>query len=140
MFKSQKSATLIIMKLIKYLWYIPALYVAYMFGNKITEGLAHSQEFIDIISIIPFLKPIAYNLTPFVGLLDLSIGLSLLLNPFVTKNNKIQTFLFVWAIAWPFVPSSLRYFGGVAEFEIVEVLSISISACISYLLWRRYTK
>jgi hypothetical protein len=127
-------------KITKYLWYVPALYVAYMFGNKITEGLAHSQEFIDIISIISPLKSIAYYLTPFVGLLDLFIGLSLVLNPFITKNRKIQTFLFVWAMVWPFVPSSLRYFGGVAEFEIVEVLSISVSACLSYLLWRRYTK
>ena len=127
------------MKIMKYIWYIPALYVAYMFGEKITEGFAHSQEFIDIISIISPLKPIAYYLTPFVGILDFCIGISLLLNPFVTKNPKIQTFLFVWAMVWPFVPSSLRYFGGVAEFEIVEVLSISISALISYLLWREFT-
>lgn len=127
------------MNIKKYLWYIPALYVAYMFGNKITEGLAHSQEFIDIINVISPLKPFAYSLTPFVGLLDLFIGLSILLNPFITKNQNIQKFLFVWAILWPFVPSSLRYFGGVAEFEIVEVLSISVSALVAFGLWWKFT-
>ena len=124
----------------KYIWYVPALYVAYMFGGKIIEGFAHSDEFIAIISVIPFLKPFAYTLTPFVGLLDFCIGLSLLLNPFITKNQKIQTFLFMWAIVWPFVPSSLRYFGGVADFEIVEVLSISLSALVAFLLWNTFSK
>jgi hypothetical protein len=128
------------MKITKYLWYTPALYVAYMFGNKIVEGFSHSQEFIDIISVITPLQPFAYTLTPMVGILDLFIGLSLLLNPIITKNTKIQTFLFVWAMAWPFVPSSVRYFGGVAEFEIVEVLSISIAALVSYFLWRKFLK
>lgn len=127
-------------KITPYLWYIPALYVAYMFGEKITEGFAHSEEFIAIISVITPLKPFAYTLTPFVGILDFCIGLSLLLNLRVTKNNKIQTFLFVWAILWPFVPSSLRYFGGVADFEIVEVLSISLSALASYILWKTFTR
>lgn len=128
------------MKITKYLWYIPALYVAYMFGNKITEGFSHSEEFIAIISLVPFLKNYAYSLTPFVGLLDFSIALSLLLNQFVTKNDKIQKFLFVWVIFWPFVPSSLRYFGGVASFEIVEVLSIVISAIVSFALWKKFTE
>ena len=124
----------------KYIWYVPALYVAYMFGEKITEGFAHSDEFIAIISLVPFLKPFAYTLTPFVGLLDFFIGLSLILNPFITKNKKIQIFLFVWVIVWPFIPSSLRYFGGVADFEIVNVLSISISALVAFLLWNTFAK
>jgi hypothetical protein len=128
------------MKITKYLWCIPAVYVAYMFGNKIVEGLAHSEEFMDIISLIPFLKGVAYQMTPLVGILDLIIGVSLLLNPFVTKNDTVQKVLFVWAIIWPFVPSSLRYFGGVAEFEIVEVLSISIAALVSFVLWLKFTK
>ena len=128
------------MKITKYLWYIPALYVAYMFGNKITEGLAHSEEFINIISIIPPLKGFAYTLTPFVGALDLCIGLALLLNPFITKNKNIQKFLFVWTILWPFIPSSLRYFSGVADFEIVEVLSISFSACVAFILWLKFSQ
>lgn len=127
-------------KIKQYIWYVPALYVAYMFGIKITEGLAHSQEFIDIISVISPLRPFAYTLTPFVGMLDFCIGISLILNPFVTKSNKIQRFLFVWAMIWPFVPSSLRYFGGVADFEIKEVLSISISAGVAYVLWSLYSR
>lgn len=127
-------------KITPYLWYIPALYVAYMFGNKITEGWGHSQEFIDIISVISPLKNYAYSLTPFVGILDLSIGLALLCNPFITKNRSIQTGIFIWAILWPFVPGSLRYFGGVAEFEIIEVLSISISALVAFLLWRKFSQ
>lgn len=123
----------------RYLWYIPALYVAYMFGEKIIEGFAHSQEFIDIISVISPLRPFAYALAPFVGLLDFFVGTALLLNPFITKNVKVQTFLFFWVMAWPFVPSSLRYFSGVADFEIVEVLSISLSALVSYLLWKKFS-
>jgi hypothetical protein len=128
------------MKITKYLWCIPALYVSYMFGDKIVEGLAHSEEFMDIISLVPGLQSFAYQLTPLVGVLDLIIGVSLLLNPFVTKNDTVQKVLFVWAIIWPFVPSSLRYFGGVAEFEIVEVLSISIAALVSFVLWSKFTK
>ena len=127
-------------KIKQYIWLVPALYVSYMFGNKIIEGLAHSQEFQEIISVIPFLKPYAYTLTPFVGLLDLFIGLALLLNPFLFKNEKIQKFIFVWAMVWPFVPSSLRYFGHVADFEIVEVLSISFSALVAFVFWNIFTK
>lgn len=126
-------------KIQKYLWYVPAFYVAYMFGNKIVEGWAHSEEFIQIISIITPLKNYAYTLTPFVGLLDLFIGLALLLNPLITKNEKLQKYIFIWVIIWPFLPASLRYFGGVDAFEIVEVLSISVSGIISYLLWKKFT-
>lgn len=123
----------------KYLWYIPALYVAYMFGNKIIEGMAHSDEFIQIISVIAPLKPFAYSLTLLVGILDLFIGLALLLNPFITKNTSIQKFIFIWVIVWPFFPASLRYFSGIGDFEIVEVLSISISAIVAYILWKKFT-
>jgi hypothetical protein len=102
--------------------------------------LGHSEEFAQIISVVPFLKAYAYTLTPFVGILDFCIGASLLLNPLITKNNKIQNFIFIWVIVWPFIPSSLRYFGGVADFEIVEVLSISISGIASYILWKCFTE
>lgn len=127
------------MKITKYLWYVPALYVAYMFGNKIVEGFSHSEEFIAIISVISPLKRFAYTLTPIVGIFDLLIGLALLFNPLVTKSAKIQNFIFTWTILWPFIPASLRYFGGVADFEIVEVLSISFAALVSYILWIKYS-
>lgn len=126
-------------KIQKYLWYIPALYVAYMFGNKIIEGFAHSEEFIQIISVIPPLKNYAYTLTPLVGLLDFCIGTVLLLNPSITKNPKIQKYIFIWVIVWPFLPSSLRYFADIAPFEIVEVLSISLAGVLAYLLWNKFT-
>lgn len=128
------------MKITKYLWYVPAIYVAYMFGNKIIEGLAYNPEFAQIISVVPFLAPFSTFLTPIVGIFDFLVGLSLLLNPYITKSDKIQKFIFAWVIVWPFVPASLRYFGGVAEFEIVEVLSISISALIAYILWDKFTR
>jgi hypothetical protein len=111
-----------------------------MFGNKLFEGLAHSQEFMDIIRLVPLLKNFAYQLTPLVGVLDFFIAFALLFNPPITKSRKIQTGLFVWTMLWPFIPSSLRYFGGVAEFEIVEVMSISIAALVAYLLWRTFSK
>jgi hypothetical protein len=111
-----------------------------MFGNKVVEGMAHSEEFMAIISQVTPLKHYAYNLTPLVGFLDLFIGLALLLNPWITKNNRKQRFLFIWTIFWPFIPASLRYFGGVASFEFAQVLSISLSAALSFWLWRKYTK
>jgi hypothetical protein len=122
----------------KYLWLIPALYVAYMFGNKVVEGLQVSEEFQQIISVIPILAPLAKVLTPLVGIWDLVVGLLLVLNPFTLKNQRLQKGLFAWAMIWPFVPASLRYFGGVAEFEIVEVLSIVISAALAYYLYKKY--
>ena len=135
-------------KYLKYTWYIPALYVSYMFGNKIIEGMAHSNEFIDIISVIKPLAPFAYTLTPLVGILDLSIGIGLVKYQTIAKLIKVPTptiykfqkVIFLWTIVWPFIPASLRYFGGVADFEIVEVLSISISALVAYLLWSKYAK
>ncbi len=127
-------------KIVKYLWYVPALYTAYMFGNKIVEGFGHSEEFQTIISVIQPLKPYAYTLTPFVGILDFFIGFSLLFNMLITKNESIQKFLFVWVIVWPFIPSSLRYFGNGSSFELGEVLSISLSALASFLLWLSYSR
>ncbi len=122
----------------KYLWLIPALYVSYMFGNKIVEGLNFSEEFQQIISVIPFLKSWAYYLTPAIGIFDFIIAVSLILNPFTFKNNNLQKLLFTWTILWPFIPASLRYFGGIGDFEIVEVLSISVASIVSYILWKNY--
>ncbi len=124
----------------KYLWLIPGAYVAFMFGGKIVEGLQYSEEFQAIISVIKPLAPFAHTLTPFVGILDFSIAVLFILSPFIFKSGCKRSFFFFWAMVWPFVPSSLRYFGGVADFEIVEVLSISISAVISYLLWKKFSK
>lgn len=126
------------MKIAKYVWYIPALYVVYMFGNKITEGFTHSEELVAILGVIPPLKPVAYYLTPFVGLFYFCVGLALLFNPFVTKSVEKQKLIFVWAMLLPFIPASLGYFGGVAEFEIGEVLSVFLSVFVSYLLWARF--
>ncbi len=128
------------MKISKYLWLLPALYVSYMFGGKIAEGFAHSEEFITIISVLPFLKPYAYSLTPLVGLFDFSVALALIFIPLFVKNVKAQSAIFVWVMLWPFLPSSIRYFTHVADFEIVEVLSISLSAVLAYFLWYKFTK
>lgn len=128
------------MKIIqKYLWLIPGAYVAFMFGDKIVEGLQHSEEFQSIISVIKPLSPYAYTLTPFVGVLDFVIAILFIIAPFIFKS-KCKTFFFFWAMIWPFIPASIRYFGGVADFEIVEVLSITVAALISYLLWKNYNK
>ncbi len=123
-----------------YLWYIPALYTAYMFGNKIIEGFQYSEEFQAIIGVVSPLRPYAHALTPFVGILDFFIGFFLIFNMLITKNEKIQKLLFVWAIVWPFIPSSLRYFGNGSPFEIEEVLSISLSALASFALWHSFSR
>lgn len=121
-----------------YLWYAPALYVAYMFGEKLFEGLSYSDEFQSIISVITPLAPYAHTLTPLVGILDFTVATLLLFGHFFIKNPTFQKSIFVWTMVWPFVPASLRYFGGVAEFEIVNVLSISLAALLAYILWKKF--
>jgi uncharacterized membrane protein len=128
------------MKYKQYFWYIPALYVAFMFCEKIIEGMSHDEEFIQIISVIPQLQPYAYTLTPLVGIVDCLIGLALLFNPVLTKSKQLQTALFAWVTIWPFIPATLRMYGGVGEFEIVEVLSISMAAVVAYALWREFAQ
>ena len=122
----------------RYIWYIPALFVSVFFMSKIIGGFTHNQEFIDIISLVSPLKGFAYSLTPLIGIFDFCAGLALLVNPLITKNIKIQKFLFVWVAFWPFIPASLRYFGGVGPFEIIEIVFISISALVAYILWDKY--
>ena len=122
----------------KYLWLIPAVYVAYMFGNKVVEGLQMSDEFQQIISVVPFMVPFAKVLTPLIGIWDLLIGLLLVLNPFTLKNQKLQKGLFMWTMLWPLIPASLRYFGGVAEFEIVEVATIIFCAGFAWYLYTHH--
>jgi hypothetical protein len=124
----------------KYLWLVPALFVSFEFAGKFIEGFAFSEEFQAIISVIPFLKPIAYYLTPAIGLLDLIIGLALILNPFTLQKAKLQKVLFVWTALWPFLPASLRYFGGVAEFEINAVLATSLCSVLACFLWNKFNK
>jgi hypothetical protein len=122
----------------KFLWLVPALYVAYMFGDKVIEGLNFSEEFQQIISVLPFLQPFARILTPIVGLWDLLIGVLLIINPSTFKNQNLQKYLFIWTMLWPLIPASLRYFGGVAEFEIVEVSSIILASAVSFWLYKKY--
>lgn len=124
---------------IRFAWLVPALYVAFAFGSKIIEGFSMSDEFIAIISVIPFLAPHALLLTPMVGCLDFAVALVLLVNPFTFNNVRVQRYVFAWATLWPFVPSTLRYVGGVAEFEIVEVVALSLCALCAWFLWERYT-
>lgn len=125
-------------KITKYLWLIPALYVSYEFGGKLFEVLADSQEFIDIISVIKPLSPIANYLAHFIGYFDFLIAMLLLLIPTFTLTKKYAKYMFTWTTFWVFVPASLRYFGGVSDFEIVQVLSISLASLISYILYKKY--
>lgn len=126
-------------KIKPYLWYVPALFVAFMFATKLPQGLAHSEEFIGIISQIPFLRVYAYNLAPVVGIWDFCVGLAFLLNPYITRNPAIQRMLFLWVALWPFVPACLRYFGKVGDFEVFEVLAISAASALSYVLWKNFS-
>lgn len=124
----------------KYLWFLPALYVSYEFGGKIFEVLANKQEFIDIISTVKSLVPISSFLAYGIGIFDFAIAVALLTFSFFPATRKYHKYIFQWTILWPFVPSSLRYFGGVAPFEIGQVLHISFSAYVAYVLWGRFNK
>lgn len=122
----------------KYLWVVPTLYVSYEFGGKLFEVLSDNQEFIDIISVIHPLAPIASYLAYGIGVFDFLIALSLLTFSLFAITKKYHPYLFMWAIVWPFVPASLRFFGGVAEFEIVQVLSMSIAAVLALVLYKKF--
>ena len=124
----------------KYLWFLPALYVSYEFASKIFEVTANKQEFIDIISTIKPLAPISSFLAYGIGIFDFAIAIALLTFSFFLRTKKYHTYVFRWVIFWPFIPSSLRYFGGVAPFEIKQVLLMSFSAYVAYVLWSRFNK
>lgn len=124
----------------KYLWILPALYVSYEFGSKIFEVVADKGEFVDIISAISPLAPFSSFLAYGIGAFDFIIAIALLTFSFFPVTKKYHHYIFIWAILWPFVPSSLRYFSGVAPFEIVQVLSISIAAVVAYILWGKYNR
>lgn len=126
----------------KYLWFLPALYVSYEFGSKIFEVMADKQEFVDIISAIKPLIPISSFLAYGIGIFDfaIAIAIALLTFSFFPATKKYHKYIFQWTILWPFVPSSLRYFTGVAPFEIGQVLFMSFSAYLAYVLWSRFSK
>lgn len=125
-------------KITKHLWIIPALYVSYEFGNKLFEVLADPQEFIDIVSVITPLTSIANFLAHFIGYFDFLIAALLLIIPSLKTTKKYAKYIFLWTTFWVFIPASIRYFGGVADFEIVQVLSISFASAFSYLLFNRF--
>ncbi len=122
----------------KYLWIIPSLYVAFEFGGKFFEVLNDKTEIVGIIATIKPLSLIAGNLAYMMGAFDLLVAISLLTFSCFSVTKKCHKYIFVWTILWPFIPASFRYFGGVGDFEIVQVLSISISALIACVLYKKY--
>lgn len=127
-------------KYLSYLWYIPALYVAFEFGSKFFEVLSDKQEFVDIISSISLLSPAAPILAYVAGIFDFAIAIALLTFSMSKRTRKYHYCIFLWTIFWPFIPSSVRYFNDVAPFEIGNVLLLSSSALIAYALWERYAR
>ena len=124
----------------KYLWVLPALFVAYEFGGKILEVLDDASEFTDIVSVIIPIHSVATFLAYAVGVWDLLIAILLLVIPNLSSTKKYSKYIFLWVIFWPLVPACLRYFGGVAEFEIVEVSEMIGAAIISALLYFKLNK
>lgn len=122
----------------KYLWVIPSLYVAFEFGGKFFEVTSDNTEITSIISVIKPLSGIAGHLSYLIGSFDLLIAVSLLTFSCFAVTKKYHKYLFVWTMFWPFIPALFRYFGGVGDFEIIQVFSISISALIAYLLYKKY--
>lgn len=123
---------------LKYLWLLPGLYVVFEFTSKLFEVIQDSEEFVSIINVINFLKPFSTLLAYGVGVLDFVIGCLLLVNYFFFKNRKLQLNLFLWTIFWPLIPASIRYFGGVGEFEIYVVSSMMASSILALALWYKY--
>ncbi len=126
-------------KIIKYLWMLPALFVSYEFGKKLFEVLQDSGEFTDIISVIipnhAFVNFLAYA----TGFWDLLIAVALLVIPNFSATKKYSSYIFIWVILWPLVPASIRYFGGVADFETIEVSTMILSAIVSFWLYKNFS-
>ncbi len=122
----------------KYLWLIPSLYVAFEFGGKFFEVLNDNTEITSIISVIKPLSGIAGYLSYFLTSFDFLVAISLLVFSCFAITKKYHKYIFIWTIIWPFIPASFRYFGGVGDFEVIQVLSISVSAFIAYILYEKY--
>ncbi|MFZ2593436.1 MAG: hypothetical protein WAX38_01530 [Minisyncoccia bacterium] len=123
-------------KYFRNLWIIPAVYVSYFFSEKLLEVIADPTEFVDIISVLTPLAPVAQYLAYGVGIFDVCVGIALLVIPSVPYTKQYSTYIFSWVICWPLVPASLRYFGGVAEFEIVEVAIVMSAGVVAWALYR----
>ena len=122
------------------MWIFPALYVAYEFGIKLFEVMVDRQEFVDIISVIYPLASIATILAYAMGIFDLLVALTLLSIAVLPLTRKYSNYIFAWVIFWPFIPSSLRYFGGVSNFELQQVILMSSAALLSYILYSQFNK
>ena len=128
-------------KLLPYLWILPELFVASQFAGKIVEILGEGkQEYIDIISVVKPLASSAGWLVYVVGFFDLFIAIFLLTGGVNKITRPYHKYVFLWCALWPFVPASLRYFGGVAEFEIVNILAVSFCSLFAWFLWNKYTE
>ena len=127
-------------KIQKYIWLVPALYVSYEFGKKLFEVLADKQEFVSIISAIHPLAPLSTFLAYFIGFFDFFVAILLLSIAILPLAKKYSKYIFIWVILWPFAPSSLRYFGGVADFELWQVLSMSCAAILSYVFFNQFNR
>ena len=117
---------------------LPAFFVAYTFGDKLLEVLYDPSEFAAIISVVPFLVPVSGLLAYAIGIFDACVAAAVLIVPSLRATKKYAPYVFGWVTVWPFVPSSMRYFGGVAEFEIVEVVLIVVAALAAWWLWQMY--
>lgn len=122
----------------KYFWTVPALYVAFEFGGKFFEVVSDNTEITGIIATIKPIASIAGHLSYMMGTFDLLVAISLLTFSCFAITKKYHKYVFIWTILWPFIPASFRYFGGVGDFEVAQVLSISVSALVAYILHRKY--
>jgi uncharacterized membrane protein len=105
------SSILILMqKVKKYLWILPALFVACEFADKLLEVLESSEEFANIIYVVIPSTSFAKFLAYVVGVWDFLIALALLIIPNLNSTKKYSKYIFLWVIFWPLVPASISYF------------------------------
>jgi hypothetical protein len=125
-----------IKKILTYAWLLPGSFVAYEFADKLLEVLQDPAEFVEIISVLggPFADH-ALLLAYGIGMFDCFVALALLAVPLIPATKKYAPAIFSWVVLWPYVPASLRYFGGVAEFEVVPVVTLSLAGLCAYFIY-----
>ncbi|MCB9810828.1 MAG: hypothetical protein H6779_00995 [Candidatus Nomurabacteria bacterium] len=115
----------------KWILYIPALILVFIYAGHAWGGLMQDPEFIELVGTLGFSEEITKYLVYLVFILDGAVVLLILFGSRIT--NLSWKFVYLWAGLWPWIPRYLEIQGG-HESEWGEALFITILAFIAYKL------